>query len=149
MILQLPTQCLFTIVWFYRANRTVTRNVKVILENYYNVSGQLISYHKPVFKFFMELKKKKREKLVLQLCWRYLRCIGIYLGYRNVDCKRTRAYSTSIKDILKSKLAGWKARVFSQAGKMVFIKWNLAGNHLFTIQGIKICNYIVKEILLL
>lgn len=43
-------------------------------------------------------------------------------------------------------MAGWKARILSQAGKTVLIKLNLAGIILFTMQGVKIPNYIATEI---
>lgn len=38
-----------------------------------------------------------------------------------------------------------KARVLSQAGKSILIKSNLTGSPLFTMQRIKIPNYVAKE----
>lgn len=66
--------------------------------------------------------------------------IGTY-----VDPKRTRAYFVSIKEKINSKLTRWNARFLYQAGKIILVKSNLS-IPLFTMQGIKIPNYIAKEI---
>lgn len=49
-------------------------------------------------------------------------------------------------DKINIKLSGWKARMFSQAGKIILIKSNLTGIQMFTMQGIKIPSSIAKEI---
>lgn len=51
----------------------------------------------------------------------------------------------NIKEKMNCELAGWKARFLSQAGKTILIKSNLAEITQFTTQGIKIPNYIAKE----
>lgn len=68
--------------------------------------------------------------------------IGIYLGRQNIDDERTRGHFIKIKGRLSSKLAGWKGRILSQAGRMVLIRSNLTGIHLYTMNGIKIPNNI-------
>lgn len=45
----------------------------------------------------------------------------------NIDYKRTRKDYDGIKDKMNRRLAGWKTRFLSQAGKSVLIKSNLAG----------------------
>lgn len=47
---------------------------------------------------------------------------------------------------ISSKLARWKAHALSQVGKTIFVKSNLAGVPLLTMQGIKSPNYIAKKI---
>lgn len=72
--------------------------------------------------------------------------IGTYLGCRNIDSKRTRGDFAIIKEKICCKLSGWKARVLSQTGETVLLKSNVACILLFTMQGIKISNYIIKEL---
>lgn len=55
-------------------------------------------------------------------------------------------YFMELKEKLCSKLAGSKARVLSQTCKTVLIKANLAVIPLFIMRGVKIRNYIAKEI---
>lgn len=65
---------------------------------------------------------------------------GTYLGCRNIDRKRASVdgklenlvVNFHLKKKFSSKLARWKARFLSQAGKMVLIKLNVAGIPLFT-----------------
>lgn len=57
---------------------------------------------------------------------------GTYLGYRSIDRKRARRDFIHMKKKICSKLTGRKARILSQAGKMVPIKSNVASTPLFT-----------------
>lgn len=42
--LMFPDDCTI----FYKANRSIAWNVKTVLKNNYNISGQVVNYHKPV-----------------------------------------------------------------------------------------------------
>lgn len=71
--------------------------------------------------------------------------LGKYQGCSNIDYKRTKSDFDTIKERIKCKLAGWKARFLSQAGKIVLINSNLTGIPHYIMQGIRIPNYIAKD----
>lgn len=71
---------------------------------------------------------------------------GTYLGYQNIDHKRTMREFIKNKEKICNKLASWKVHALSHASKMMLTKSNLTGIPLFTMHGIKFPNNIFKEI---
>lgn len=72
-----------------------------------------------------------------------------YLGCLNIDrCKLSATEFDFIKANLYKKLAGWKARTLSVAGKAVLVKANLTGMSQYYINQLKFpktqCKYIDK-----
>lgn len=57
---------------FYKENKSAARNVKVIVKNYCNLSGQLVNFYKAMVQFSRELKKKTKA-------WYYEYFPGIYI----------------------------------------------------------------------
>lgn len=130
---------------FCKASRIAARNVKEVLHNYCMVSGQLINYHKSLVQFSKGSNRTTREIVTNILQIPQSNRLGTYLGCKNIDHKRMRSDFDGIMHKMKHKLTGWKARFLSQAGKSILIKSNMAGIPQYTMQGIKITNYIAKE----
>lgn len=49
---------------FYKVNKISTRGIKAILENYYNVSGQIVNYHISIFQFTKGTDNRKKHDIV-------------------------------------------------------------------------------------
>lgn len=109
--------CLSMIVWF-PVKLTGRRHVNSVLDNYCKVSGQLVNMLK--FSKGLEIREKHGILDILQVL--STNSIGRYLGYRNIDYRRTRSDFRKIQERICSKLERWKARTLSRTGKVVLIK---------------------------
>lgn len=57
--------------------------------------------------------------------------LGAYIRCRNIDIKETKRNFVARQEKYNNKLAGWKARVLSQASKTIQVKLNLVGSPSF------------------
>lgn len=131
---------------FSKANKTATRNVRDIFQDYCNVSGQLVNYHKSTIQFSKGVQKDVKQTITDILRIRFASSIGNYLGCLNIDNNHIKGDFAHIKEKINSKLSGWNARLLSQVGKTILFKSNLTGISMFTMQGIEIPRYVAKEI---
>lgn len=73
---------------FCKANRKTARHVKTILDNYCNVSGQVVNLHKSMVKFskgFTKFEKNMKILIILQVP---SSSSITYLRYQPIDNKR-------------------------------------------------------------
>lgn len=111
-------------------------------------SGQKLGVLKPFKKLLQHLRpigniinqwsnsQKEPKKAKAWYCGHLIptyESVGAYLGCKNIDRKRAKK-DLAIKGTISSKLAGCKARVLSQASKLVLVKSNLPSISLFTMQ---------------
>lgn len=73
---------------FYKATRSAARNVQSILKNYYNVSGQVVNYHKSTIQFSKGMDKLQKLDILDILQVPTSKNFETYLGYKNIDYKR-------------------------------------------------------------
>lgn len=113
------------IIWFFcKANRKAARTIKVTLEDYCDVLGQLSSFYKSVLQFSKGIENRKK--------WYYWYILITFIEKhrnlprcQNIDHRRIRIDFTKLKKIISTKLAGQKARVLSHKHKMIVIASNL------------------------
>lgn len=49
---------------FYKAKRTIARSIKTILENYFNVLGQLVDFHKFMVQFSKRIDNREKRDII-------------------------------------------------------------------------------------
>lgn len=80
---------------FCKATKFAARNVKDISENFCNISGQLVN--KSTVQFSKGIERKLKMDIVDILQVDISKSIGTYLGYRNINHKRTRGVSPLLR----------------------------------------------------
>lgn len=118
--------CLRMTILYFVGLLARQRNIKQILDHYDTVSGQLVNYQKSCIQFSNGVSNTDKKAISQILHISVSNKIDKYLGCTGIDKqRRTPEDFNSIKIRLVQKLAGWKARSLSTAGKVVIIKSNL------------------------
>ncbi|KAF7841821.1 reverse transcriptase [Senna tora] len=109
-------------ILFFRADDLNCSSVKQAIDMYATLAGQQLNYDKPFLVFSPNTSRTVKDRIASQLGVAVSNKIGRYMG-SFVDNKLSdpQNYNVLIERI-GSKLAGWKAKTLSQAGRLTLIK---------------------------
>lgn len=132
---------------FCKANKTAAYNIKHVLNQYCTVSGQFVNYKKSCIQFSNGVSNANKRSISQILQIPMSNKIGKYLGCNDIQKNRsTKEDFENIKRKLGHKLAEWKARTLSAAGKVVLTKSNLTNTCQYPVNWIKFPKCIATEI---
>lgn len=119
---------------FGTASPTAAKNILRTLNDFSNVSGEHISYHKSTLYFSGNVTGGIRTNISQTLGIQHKSTIGRYLGIHNVVFWKDAVNTNDLILRMQKKLAGWKANTLSRGGKLTLIKANLTGmpNHVLS-----------------
>ncbi|BBH09066.1 hypothetical protein Prudu_021464 [Prunus dulcis] len=110
------------LVLFAEANSTQARVLKSCLERFYNASGQTVNYDKSVV-FCSPNTRKETAKEVSLICGSPLtEDLGKYLGMPMLHSRITKLTYGSLIDKVHKRLASWKSKFLSLAGRATLIQ---------------------------
>jgi len=97
-------------------------NLHQVLNSYCLLSGQSINKAKSVILFSKNTKESSKEKILKIFQVRDMHGQDKYLGYPLILAKyKFHSFKFNV-DKFKKKLAGWKAKYLSHAGRLTLIK---------------------------
>ena len=107
---------------FCKATILECDSLQCIFQHYENASGQQLNRAKTSLFFstntFWEVQEEIKERFGAQVIKQHEK----YLGLPSLMRRNKKASFSDIKDKLSKKLAGWKGKLLSKAGKEVLIK---------------------------
>uniref|UniRef100_A0A803NPX3 Reverse transcriptase domain-containing protein n=1 Tax=Cannabis sativa TaxID=3483 RepID=A0A803NPX3_CANSA len=107
---------------FLNAKEEECDTMKHILQRYSKLSGQQINLEKSEVCMGKRISSSHGQKLATRLGVRLVSHHAKYLGLPSFVGRRKKEVFEIIKDKVWNKLKGWKASMFSQAGREVLIK---------------------------
>lgn len=114
--------------------------------NYYaKASRQHINYNKRKYNFFNS-DQIVIERVMRILVFQYVVLPATYLGLPLISKKPNNNYWNYIIEIIQNKLARWKGKLLSQAGKLQFCKAYLQNILVYYMSLFKIPTFIVDKI---
>lgn len=110
------------LILFFRANYMKAGELSVIMDRYCKWSGQSISLKKSSVAFSSNTDGEVKAAILNMLQLNEMKVGSKYLGFPLfLSCSKRPAFA-DIKDKVLGRLAGWKSRVLSQAGRTTLIK---------------------------
>ncbi|XP_060974461.1 uncharacterized protein LOC133039585 [Cannabis sativa] len=107
---------------FFEGKETECETMTLIFQRYARLSGQKINLEKTEVSTGRSISKQLGQHLANTLGVRLVPNHAIYLGLPSYLGRKKKEVFEVIKDKVWSKLKGWKASMFSQAGKEILIK---------------------------
>ncbi|KAM6574521.1 hypothetical protein CsatA_022848 [Cannabis sativa] len=107
---------------FFEGKETECETMTQIFQRYARLSGQKINLEKSEVSTGSSIPKQLGQHLANTLGVRLVPNHAIYLGLPSYLGRKKKDVFEVIKDKVWSKLKGWKASMFSQAGKEILIK---------------------------
>uniref|UniRef100_A0A803QHJ7 Piwi domain-containing protein n=1 Tax=Cannabis sativa TaxID=3483 RepID=A0A803QHJ7_CANSA len=107
---------------FFDATMEGCQTFRELLNNYTNASGQMVNYGKSEICFGKHVDEARRTLLADFMGVRRVVSHGKYLGLPSFVGRNKKELSDMIKNRVWAKMKGWKAPMFSMAGKEVLIK---------------------------
>ena len=117
--------------------------ISSVLQEFCNKSGQKVSEAKSHVFFSPNVDPNQRDALTSILGFSATTNFGKYLGFPVKHPGRQRHDFGSILDMVKKKLAGWKASLLSMVGRMILIQASTLAIPSYVMQG----NFLPKKIL--
>ena len=106
------------LVLFARANRKNCVAIREVLDSFYSISGQKVSHEKSHVFFSPNVSSEVRAELCDILGFRFTPSLGKYLGFPIKHSVVPQDFGFIIERV-QSRLAGWKANLFSFAGRLI------------------------------
>lgn len=107
---------------FYKETMEETLEVKSILANYEQLSGQAINFQKSGIFFSANVRRDKQEEIKEMLGVQNDLSTGHYLGLPSLIGRSKKAVFSFLKDRLRKKIQGWSEKCLSRAGKAVLLR---------------------------
>lgn len=108
--------------------------MKEVLGNFWECSGQKMNNAKSKIYFSKYTLQNQKDMFCESLQVQPSPDIGTYLGFPLTDKKPTKNQTSNICRKIKSKLASWKAKYLSKAGRLVLIKSSLSAIASYSMQ---------------
>ena len=134
MFLMISNDCII----FTKARPKACSSINKILHDFCAMSGQLVNLHKSLVKFFNNIQGAMKRRLEEALNILLSNDINKYLDCPIIQgrVKRSTFFGVVLKS--KNKLATWKARFLSIAGKITLIKANFVSSPLHVMNCFKL-----------
>ena len=110
------------ILLFAKANSKNCNAIIEVLSNFCNLAGQKVNYGKSRVFFSPNVTGRRKMTMCKRLGIMATNNVGRYLGFSIIHKARIGNAFNFILDKVQSKLAGWKARLLSRAGRLVLAK---------------------------
>lgn len=120
---------------FAKANDVGAKAIKEVLDKFCDESGQLISTEKSRVYFSPNTHEGVKDRICTSLGIQATTCLGKYMGMPLKHKGAARSPYNYIAERVLSKLAGWKARFLSFAGRTVLVKSILTAIPNYVMQG--------------
>ena len=131
------------LIFFANANWVNCFAIRDVLDEFCELSGQLVSEAKSRVYFSPNVDRDTRESLCDMLGFASTPFLGKYLGFPLKHPSSSSQEYNFILDRVKQKLSGWKANMLSLAGRTFLIQASLAAIPAYVMQ----CTYFPGKIL--
>ena len=120
-----------------------------VLDNFWNLAGQMVSKNKSRILFSSNVARRRRRRLCNKMGVSETSDLGRYLGFPLLHQGKNGDAFNFVAEKIQAKLAGWKLSLLSRAGRLVLIKTTTAPIADYYMQchalPIKVCNAIDKK----
>ena len=138
------------LMFFAKADRKNCDAIIKVLDNFSNLAGQKVNLIKSKILFSPNVAGKRKRSICRRLGIAATTNLGNYLGFPIINQGRTGSAYNFVVNKIQSKLAGWRANLFSRAGRMVLVKSAIAPVAEYYMQcqalPVKICDQVDKHI---
>ena len=131
---------------FAKANEAGAKTIKEVLSKFCAESGQLISIEKSRVYFSPNIHEDIKDRICTALGIQATTCLGKYLGMPLKHKGAAKSQYNYIAKRMLSKLAGWKARFLSFAGRCVLVKSVLTSIPNYVMQGVVLPVHLCEKI---
>lgn len=121
---------------FTKAKASQVRLVQEVLNSFCLASGMKVNVHKSRFLPSKNIPRTKVAKFEGMTEFQHTFNIGKYLGFPFLSGRVANRDFTYIVDRVNSRLAGWKGRLLSRAGRVTLAKFVLSSMPIYTMQNI-------------
>ena len=135
---------------FAKADRKNCDAIIEVLDNFCNLAGQKVNLLKSKILFSSNVAGRRKRSICRSLGITATTNLGNYLGFPIIHQGRSSSAYNFVINKVQSKLAGWRAKLLSRAGRMVLIKSAAAPMTEYYMQcqalPIKVCDQVDKLI---
>ena len=110
------------IMLFAKANTKNCNAIMEVINNFCNLAGQKFNYGKSRVFFSPNVTARRKRTMCRRLGILATNNLGRYLGFPIIHKGRVGNAFNFVLDKVQSKLARWKSRLLSKAGKLVLAK---------------------------
>ena len=107
---------------FAKANSKNSKAIMDVLDHFYNLAGQKVNKSKSCILFSPNVARRRRRRLCNKMGIYETSDLGRYLGFPLLQQGRNSNAFNFVAKKIQAKLAGWKSRLLSRAGRLVLIK---------------------------
>ena len=129
-----------------KANESGAKTIKDVLAKFCDESGQLVSMDKSRVYFSLNTSEYIQDRICVSLGIQATNFLGKYLGMPLKHKGAARSQYNYIVERMLSKLAGWKARFLSFAGRCVLVKSVLTAIPNYVMQGAVLLVHLCEKI---
>ena len=134
------------IILFGEANQNTLTTMKIVLENFFSISGQKANDSKSMVYFSPNTPIEMKDEFEQELNIMSTHDLGIYLGFPLCHRKPSKGKLSFIIDKMTSKLASWKAKSLTKAGRLILINSTLHAIPRYFMHVINFPKYIIKKL---
>lgn len=135
-------------ILFAKANSKNCDAIMEVLNNFCDIAGQKVNRGNSRIFFSSNVSRRRKRQLCRKMGIEATKNLGRYLGFPLLNQGRNGNAFNFVMERIQSKLAGWKTKLFSPAGRMVLVQTTAASIADYYISchalPIKVCNAIDK-----
>lgn len=130
---------------FTKATTSQARLVKEVLHSFCLASGMKVNIHKSRFLPSRNIRRTKLAKFESIVEFQHTYNIGKYLGFPLLAGRVKNSDFAYILDKMNSRLAGWKGKLLSRAGRVTLAKSVLSSMPIYSMQNLWIPDGMCKQ----
>ncbi|XP_026458890.1 uncharacterized protein LOC113359483 [Papaver somniferum] len=134
------------VMLFFQADQGSIEQVKLCLQNFGNLSGQMINFSKSSAFIAGELCQSDKLVIIDQLGVKKLCAYDKYLGLPILLGKSKNQSFSSIKDAYENRLQGWCSKTLNQAARSTLVKSVLNSIPSHYMSNFKLPNNLIKQL---
>ena len=134
------------IVLFAEATVQQARIIKDCLQRFDLASGEKVSLEKSRIYFFGDTSAFARVKVCNELQTQQTEDLSFYFGMPTLSGRVSRATFQHIFDNFDKRLAGWKSRCLSLAGRVMLAKWVLSTLPIYSMQTARLLRTLCDDL---
>ena len=124
------------LMFFAKVSEKGSEAIKEVLDKFCKDSGQVVSFEKYNIYFSPNVPSSLKEKVCDNLGIQATSSIGKYLGFPLMHRRASRGQFNFVVERVLTKLAGWKTKFLSFAGRTVLVKSILNTIPNYVMQGV-------------